>query len=201
LCRKNTLSLKVFDSKWHHEYFCQYFCACVARSVPPEQRSVGLGLQWMLLRTLGNGQLLLTTTTSMMMMMIVMVHKSILLNAHGAWPMFRPVFRRCSMQEWDWSGALFHNLVIYAHTEIAGSLYCVFDVLHAYTHWISVYHLIWRTCLSHLILKALVLSVKLICVCGSGLIPSPILTCVYSNPYLCLWLRFDSQPHPDLRLF
>jgi hypothetical protein len=30
-------------------------------------------------------------------------HKSILSNAHGAWPMFWPVLRRCHILRWDWS--------------------------------------------------------------------------------------------------
>jgi ABC-type Fe3+/spermidine/putrescine transport system ATPase subunit len=30
-------------------------------------------------------------------------HISILSNAHGAWPMFWPVLRRCHILRWDWS--------------------------------------------------------------------------------------------------
>jgi hypothetical protein len=30
-------------------------------------------------------------------------HMSILSNAHGAWPMFWPVLRRCHILRWDWS--------------------------------------------------------------------------------------------------
>jgi hypothetical protein len=30
-------------------------------------------------------------------------HISVLSNAHGAWPMFWPVLRRCHILRWDWS--------------------------------------------------------------------------------------------------
>jgi hypothetical protein len=37
------------------------------------------------------------------LMNICIVHRSILSSAHGAWPMFSHVFRRCYILRWDWS--------------------------------------------------------------------------------------------------
>jgi hypothetical protein len=99
---------------------------------------------------------------------------SILSNAHGAWPMFWPVLRRCRILRCDspvsadigasfhfpfWRtlvhagfwlfpqscdtcmlvSVCFHNLVTCDRD--CRIFKCVLDVLNAYTHWTSVYHL------------------------------------------------------------